>query len=81
LPVDGKVDVEVTAMTRSGRKITRVANVDPNKLPRRVLVVKVSAIASGLPVPDASFDFARGSHRDRPDSHPRRAVRDALGLP
>jgi hypothetical protein len=41
LPRDGKVDVEVTAMTKNGRKITRVANVDPNGLPRRVLVVKV----------------------------------------
>jgi hypothetical protein len=41
LPADGNVDVEVTAMTRSGRKITRVAKVDPNKLPKRVLVVKV----------------------------------------
>jgi len=39
--MDGKVDVEVTAMTKSGRKVTRVANVDPNKLPKRVLVVKV----------------------------------------
>jgi hypothetical protein len=43
LPADGKVDVEVTAMTKGGRKVTRVANVDPNKLPRRVLVVKASA--------------------------------------
>jgi hypothetical protein len=41
LPGDGKVDVEVTAMTKSGRRIARVANVDPNTLPRRVLVVKV----------------------------------------
>jgi hypothetical protein len=41
LPMDGKVDVEVTAMTKTGRKTTRVANVDPNGLPRRVLVVKV----------------------------------------
>jgi hypothetical protein len=41
LPVDGKVDVEVTAMTKTGRRITRVTNVDPSKLPRRVLVVKV----------------------------------------
>jgi penicillin G amidase len=41
LPADGKVDVEVTAMTKSGRKVTRVKNVDPNQLPRRVLVVKV----------------------------------------
>ena len=43
LPVDGKVDVEVTSMTKSGRKVTRVSNVDPNKLPKRVLVVKVDA--------------------------------------
>ena len=41
LPKDGRVDVEVTALTKSGRKVTRVANVDPNKLPRRVLVVKL----------------------------------------
>src|SRR4051812_21098776 len=41
LPRDGKVDVEVTAMTTAGRKVTRVANVDPNTLPRRVLTVKV----------------------------------------
>jgi penicillin G amidase len=41
LPKESRVDVEVTSLTKSGRKITRVANVDPNKLPRRVLVVKV----------------------------------------
>jgi hypothetical protein len=41
LGIDGRVDVEVTAMTKAGRKIARVANVDPNTLPRRVLVVKV----------------------------------------
>jgi hypothetical protein len=41
LPKDSRVDVEVTALTKAGRKITRVANVDPNKLPRRVLVVKL----------------------------------------
>jgi ASPIC and UnbV len=40
LPAEGKVDVEVTSMTKSGRKVTRVAGVDPNKLPKRVLVVK-----------------------------------------
>jgi hypothetical protein len=40
LPSDGKVDVEVTRMTKAGRKVTRVANVDPNKLPKRVLVVR-----------------------------------------
>jgi len=41
LPTDGRVDVEVTGFMKGGRKITRVANVDPNKLPRRVLVVKL----------------------------------------
>jgi hypothetical protein len=43
LPRQGKVDVEVTAMSKTGRKVTRVASVDPNKLPNRVLVVKVGA--------------------------------------
>lgn len=41
LPKESRVDVEVTSFTGSGRKITRVANVDPNGLARRVLVVKV----------------------------------------
>ena len=41
LPREGRVDVEVTALTKTGRKLTRVANVDPNKLPRRVLIVKL----------------------------------------
>jgi hypothetical protein len=36
------VDVEVTSMSNSGRKTTRVAKVDPNKLPNRVLVVKTA---------------------------------------
>ncbi|MBI3491848.1 MAG: hypothetical protein HY047_08725 [Acidobacteria bacterium] len=40
LPTEGKVDVEVTAMTNKGRKVTRVPNVNPNTLPGRVLVVK-----------------------------------------
>jgi hypothetical protein len=40
LPSDGKVDVEVTSMTKAGRKVTRVPGVDPNKLPKRVLTVK-----------------------------------------
>jgi hypothetical protein len=40
LSTDGKVDVEVTTMTKAGRKVTRVAGVDPNKLPKRVLVVR-----------------------------------------
>lgn len=43
LPKDGRVDVEVTAMTKAGRKITRIANVDPHKLQRRTLVVKIAA--------------------------------------
>ncbi|HUA87076.1 MAG TPA: CRTAC1 family protein [Bryobacteraceae bacterium] len=41
LPEESRVDVEVTSLTASGRRVTRVANVDPNRLPRRVLVVKV----------------------------------------
>jgi penicillin G amidase len=43
LPTDGRVDVEVTSLTRAGRKVARVANVDPGKLPRRVLVLKIDA--------------------------------------
>ena len=46
LPRGGRVDVEVTAMTKGGRHITSVANVDPNKLSRRTLVVKVGAGAA-----------------------------------
>jgi hypothetical protein len=40
LSVGGNVDVEVTAMSAAGRQVTRVAGVDPNTLPKRVLVVK-----------------------------------------
>ena len=40
----GKVDVEVTSMTKAGRKVTRVAGVDPNKLPKRALVVKTGTM-------------------------------------
>jgi hypothetical protein len=36
----GNVDVEVTVMTKRGRRVTRVRHVDPNALPRRVLVVR-----------------------------------------
>ncbi len=43
LPRAGPVDVEVTAMTAAGRKVTRVRDVDPNKLARRTLVVRVDA--------------------------------------
>jgi hypothetical protein len=41
LPKESRVDVEVTAFTKAGRKITRIPNVNPNKLARRVLVVKL----------------------------------------
>jgi len=41
LPKDGRVDIEVTSFTSAGRKVTRIPNVDPNKLPRRVLEVKL----------------------------------------
>ncbi|MGH9475681.1 MAG: CRTAC1 family protein [Terriglobales bacterium] len=41
LPTEGPLDVEVTSMSTAGRKITRVAGVDPNQLPRRVLKVAV----------------------------------------
>jgi hypothetical protein len=44
LPKQVRVDVEVTSLTKAGRKITRITNVDPNKLPRRVLVVKLAKI-------------------------------------
>ena len=42
----GRVDVEVTAITKNGRHITRVANVDPTKLSRRMLVVKAGSGAA-----------------------------------
>ena len=41
LPAGGKVDVEVTAMTNAGRKITRVADVDPAKFHGAYLVVRL----------------------------------------
>jgi penicillin G amidase len=40
LPGNGPVDVEVTALTASGRKTTRVAGVDSSKLPDGMLRVK-----------------------------------------
>lgn len=43
LPNETRIDVEVTSLTRAGRKITRVTKVDPDKLPRRVLVVRIDA--------------------------------------
>ena len=42
LPRDGKVDVEVTTLTKAGRKQTLVSNVDGTALPNRVLKVKVT---------------------------------------
>ena len=41
LPKDGHVDVEITSLTKTGRKVHRIASVDPNKPARRVLVVKL----------------------------------------
>jgi hypothetical protein len=43
LPSDGRVDVEVTALTKAGRHVTRVANVTPDKVPGRILVVKLAS--------------------------------------
>lgn len=42
LAEQGKVDVEVTALTREGRKITRVAGVDPSTLNGKALTVRTS---------------------------------------
>jgi hypothetical protein len=49
-----KVDVEVTALTKAGRRITRIAGGDPNKLPKRVLVANTSGRQS--PVDARAFD-------------------------
>jgi hypothetical protein len=40
LGIDGPVDVEVTTMGAGGRKVTKIAKVSPDRLPKRVLVVK-----------------------------------------
>jgi ASPIC and UnbV len=42
LPVEGKVDIEVTTLTKQGRKITRVADVDPRALTGKALTIKTS---------------------------------------
>jgi penicillin amidase len=42
LPNPGKVDVEVTSMSNTGRKITRVADVDPATLNGKPLVVRTN---------------------------------------
>lgn len=46
LAAEGPVDVEITSMTKAGRKITRVSNVDPAHLSPRVLTIKISETAS-----------------------------------
>ena len=38
---DAVVDVEVTTPDKSGRKVTKVAKLSPDKIPGRVLPVKV----------------------------------------
>jgi hypothetical protein len=43
LPSETRIDVEVTSLTRAGRKITRIPKIDPDKLPRRMLVVRIDA--------------------------------------
>jgi len=49
LPSEARIDVEVTTLTSAGRKITRIAQVDPDKLPRRVLVVRIDADGNRKP--------------------------------
>jgi penicillin G amidase len=41
LGTDAPVDIEVTTMGKGGRKVTKVSKVSPDKVPARVLVVKV----------------------------------------
>jgi hypothetical protein len=43
LPSMGRVDIEVTSMTRAGRAVTRVAGVTPGKVAGGIVVVKVRA--------------------------------------
>lgn len=40
LGTDAVVDVEVTTMTKGGRRVTKTTNVAPGKVPGRVLIVK-----------------------------------------
>lgn len=42
LPLPGKVDVEVTTMSNTGRKLTRVEGVDPAKLAGKALSIKTT---------------------------------------
>jgi hypothetical protein len=53
LPTEGNVDVEVTTMSRNGRKIATIANVDANKLVRRTLVLNIEADGSARTLPDS----------------------------
>jgi penicillin G amidase len=48
-----RVDVEVTSFTPTGRKVTRVAGVDPAKMPNGILTVKVPGASAGTPTPKA----------------------------
>ena len=41
LGTDAPVDVEVTTLGQGGRKVTKASKVSPDKIPGRVLVVKV----------------------------------------
>jgi hypothetical protein len=40
LPLPGKVDVEITTMSNTGRKLTRVEGIDPAKLAGKALPIK-----------------------------------------
>jgi hypothetical protein len=42
LPVDGKVDIEVTSLTRNGRKITRLAQVDPRAHVGKAITIRTT---------------------------------------
>jgi hypothetical protein len=46
LPKEGKVNVELTSLTKGGRKVTRISNVAPNSLAQRVLVVRIDTNGS-----------------------------------
>jgi penicillin amidase len=42
VPVEAKVDIEVTSLTREGRKVTRVAQVDPRSLKGKPITIKTA---------------------------------------
>jgi hypothetical protein len=43
LGTSGPVDIEVTALTAGGRKVTKIAGVDPKRQAGKPLVVKTGA--------------------------------------